>query len=252
MSALLIASKSEVEGHFRSIGEVICEHVDATAQVQIIADWNIAPLVMGVAGSGCETAQRNRGLDAPVAPIFLLKDGLWAWLGYREEWDSEPPAGRTQRFSFRSAGLSIHLGYRGFRYKPQMFRAEWAGWARWNNLQGESYQAGNAAHPHWQFDALESLKPDEREVLAATILDVLRSEADGVPAREFVPSGLTREDASELIGRHDISRIHFASAAVWWNDRPHDAHAHAPRAVRDVQKWLRQTLTYVNAELMRI
>lgn len=252
MSVPLIAPKSLVEGHLRSIGRILDEGVDSAARVQLSANWNIEPLVAGIVGEGCETIGRNRGLDAPVAPMLLLHNGMWAWLGYREEWDSEPAAGKTQRFSFRSAGLSVHFGYKNVRHKPQMFRAEWSGWARWGGKREAGYQGGNAAHPHWQFDALESLKPDSSDAKAATFLEILKSEGAGSPAREFSPGGMTREDVSEMIGVQELSRIHFASAAMWWNAEPHDLHAHSPKTAEDIQKWVRQTLAYIRNELRRL
>lgn len=252
MSAQLIAPKSLVESHFRSIGNILDEGVDTIARVQLNANWDIVPLVAGIVGEGCEMIERNRGPDVPVAPMMLLQNGIWAWLGYREEWDSEPAAGKTQRFSFRSAGLTIYFGYRNVRHKPQMFRAEWSGWARWGGKQEAGYQAGNAAHPHWQFDALESLKPDSSVARAETYLEILRSEAVGSPAREFIPSGMTREDVGEIIGVQELSRIHFASAAMWWSAEPNNLHAHSPKVVQDIQKWVQQTLAYINIELQRL
>ena len=153
----LRVTEASLAAHFGSIGAALGSKVDPAARVKLDADWSVVPLTAGLVGEGCEIISRNRGPDVPVAPMLLLESGLWAWVGYREEWDSEPPAGRVRRFSFRSAGLTIHFGYRNVRHKPQMFRAEWAGWARWNGTD-YGYQAGEAAHPHWQFDALESLK----------------------------------------------------------------------------------------------
>ena len=39
-----------------------------------------------------------------------LQQGLWARLGYREEWADERPNRNVRRFSFRSVGLTIHFG----------------------------------------------------------------------------------------------------------------------------------------------
>jgi len=167
--------------------KILNVYVDPSAKAKLEADWNVIPLVAGLVGKGCEATSRNRGSDIQVAPMLLLDSGLWAWIGYHEEWDAENPAGVTRRFSFRSVCLTVYFGYLNVLYKPQMFRAEWAGWARWNQTDF-SYQAGNAAHPHWQFDALESLKRDEVEKRAAVSMAVLRSEAQEAPAsyRQFL------------------------------------------------------------------
>jgi hypothetical protein len=184
-------------------------------------------------------------------PMLHLKSGLWAWLGYREDWDGEPSAGRVRRFSFRSAGLTVHFGYRNVRHKPQMFRAEWAGWARWNGTN-YSHQAGDAAHPHWQFDVLESLKRDDASERAATFLSVLKSEEGSAEPREFRPQTLDDDDVGDMIGVQELSRIHFASAAAWWKSQPGGIHAHAPSKAEDIQVWLRETLIYLLRELGRL
>lgn len=210
------------------------------------------PLVVGLVGVGCESALRNRGPDVLVAPMLHLEGGLWAWFSYREEWDGEPPAGRVKRFSFRAASLTVHFGYRNMRHKPQMFRAEWAGWARWNGSEF-GFQAGDAAHPHWQFDAIESLKRDEATERAAVFLSVLRSEEQETAApRDFSPPALTRGDVDDVIGAQELSRLHFASAAAWWKSAPNDRHVHAPSAPKDIQVWLKETLIYVLRELGRL
>jgi hypothetical protein len=41
-----------------------------------------------------------------------LQQGLWARLGYREEWADERPNRNVRRFSFRSEGLTIHFGWK--------------------------------------------------------------------------------------------------------------------------------------------
>lgn len=252
MSSPLHVPETSLVSHFATVDATLDAIVDHAARAKLVADWDIIPLVAGLVGEGCETTPRNRGPDVMVAPMLHLERGLWAWLGYREEWSGEPPAGRVRRFSFRSAGLTVHFGYRNVRYKPQMFRAEWAGWARWDGT-GYSYQAGDAAHPHWQFDALESLKRDDAAERAATFLSVLKSEEDEEETpRDFSPRGLSRSDVGDVIGVQELSRIHFASAAAWWKGAPNDVHAHAPSTVNDVQVWLRETLAYIVRELSRL
>jgi hypothetical protein len=173
--------------------------------------------------------------------MLLLEAGLWAWLGYREEWDSEPPAGPVRRFSFRSAGLNVHFDCRNVRHKPQMFRAEWAGWARWNGAN-YTYQVGQAAHPHWQFEALESLKRDDAAERAATFLSILRREEEEAEPREFSPQSISRENVGELIGMQELSRLHFASAAAWWKTSLSEAHVYSPSSLADIHAWVGRPL----------
>ena len=103
MPAPLVVPKASLITHFGSMEATLGTHVSSA---RIFADWNVVPLVVGLVDTECEYTARNRGPDVPVAPVLLLGGGLWAWVGYREEWGGEPLAGRTQRFSFRSAGLT--------------------------------------------------------------------------------------------------------------------------------------------------
>ncbi len=231
------------------MGPILASNVDPSAKVQLVANWDLAPVVAGLVGAGCETIFRNRGIPVPVAPMMVLRRGIWAWLGYREEWDSERPAKTVKRYSFRSAAITVHFGFRNNITKPQMFRAEWAGWARWNR-QSYGYQAGNAAHPHWQFDALDSLFKDDAAERANAFLELLEHEAMEEP-KEFSPQ-LDDDDLLNLVGSQRLSRIHFASAAAWWRGLPQDAHAHAPSTVGEVQDWVRKCLSYVTVELHRL
>jgi hypothetical protein len=143
----------------------------------------------------------------------------------------------------------VHFGWKNDLFKPQMFRAEWAGWADWG---GNSYgfQAANAGHPHWQFDALESL-PDAHAAERATMLRDLLSEAVEPEVRDFSPQ-LASSDVRDVVTAQKISRIHFASAAAWWKPAPHDEHAHGPVTARDVESWVQRSLEYLNTELERL
>ncbi|MFC2252620.1 hypothetical protein ACETRX_23490 [Labrys portucalensis] len=145
--------------------------------------------------------------------------------------------------------MTIHFGWKFDKYKPQMFRAEWAGWANWDGID-LGYQAGDAAHPHWQFDALESLSEVGATERAAILRDILAdSERGGV--RDFVPQ-LPSNDVRDLVSQQQLSRIHFASAAAWWKASPHCDHAHSPERVKDLEVWLHQSLSYLSSELDRL
>ena len=165
---------------------------------------------------------------------------------------SEPTSGKTRRYSYRSTGLTIHLGFRNILHKPQMLRAEWAGWARWN---GQSYdqQAGNAGHPHWQFDGVGSLRPgNSGELTAREYLEVLSGEAQTVEPRAFIPEGIESSDINEIIGLKDFGRLHLASVAAWWRKAPEDIHTHFPSSASDVETWVKKTIDYTVGELDRL
>lgn len=214
------------------------------------ADWSVDPLVAGMVGRECEFVTRNRGGQIPAARILSLGDELWAWVSYREEWERPPRT--TQQFSFRSAGLTVFFGYTNRKCKAQVFRAEWSGWAIWNGTD-YGYQAGNAAHPHWQFDALESLTREASVNRAADDLRAtIRDEGQETETQDFGPPSIASREIRDLLSTQHLSRIHFASAAPWWQDSSKEVHVHSPQSSTDIQVWVGQTLKYVRRELTRL
>ena len=252
MPSPLVASEQKVLQHFSRVSDRLVSQVDTTAQPQVIADWDIVPLVGGLVGKGCERTSRNRGADVSVTPLVHINDGLWAWIGYVEEWDEEPSAGRTRRFSFRNVGVTVHFGFKSDLHKPQMFRAEWAGFARWNGSSDWTFQAEGAGHPHWQFDALESLQGDDTSKKAQDLLEILQSEIEEAEPRDFVPQPLEQNDVEELLSLQQLSRIHFASAASWWNNSSEQPHIQAPKSLNDIETWVDKTIQYISQELVRL
>ncbi|MEP4164129.1 hypothetical protein [Maricaulis sp.] len=239
-----------MEAHFKLVAEILSELVDVHAQVDVEVNWSMSPAVAALAGEGCERISRNRGrAGVLVAPLKHLGQGLWAWLSYREEWSYGREIGGRKRFIFRSASMTVHFGWKFDAYKPQMFRAEWAGWADWGGAE-LGYQAGEAGHPHWQFDALESLSEEGASERAAMLRKIL-SDGDHGGVRDFIPQ-LPTDDVRDLVSHQQLSRIHFASAAAWWKASPNCDHAHSPDRVKDLQVWLRQTISYLSSELDRL
>ena len=252
MSSVFVITEQALDRHFESLKAIIDRSVDTGVETGLIAEWGVAPVPVGLVGKGCEIAARNRGGDAHVAPLFGFSGGIWAWLGFYQEWAREGSAKGTRRkYSYRSTTLSIHLGFPNIRHKPQIFRAEWAGWAKWN---GGTYgaQAGNAGHPHWQFDAVESLRRQETEESVRTYLAVLKEEADGAEARTFSPNAVQSSEIDDLVWAMDFSRIHFASVAPWWKGAPDDRHAYFPASVGDVEAWVQRTIEYTLEEFDRL
>ncbi|WP_227420035.1 hypothetical protein [Roseitranquillus sediminis] len=174
-----------------------------------------------------------------------LRDDLWVWLGYREEWER----GERETLRFRTVSLTVHFGLKADRFKPQMFRLEWSGWADWTR-GSLSFQGGNAGHPHWQFDALESLADDGSAERADMLRELLRNDTEDT-VREFAPQ-LPESDVRDLVSRQALSRIHFPSAAAWWNEPPRDSHAHSPGRSADVRSWIERSLSYLAGELARL
>ncbi|MBX6367344.1 MAG: hypothetical protein IRZ04_05140 [Rhodospirillales bacterium] len=251
MAAPLIVTEAQVNAHFKRMNEILASAVDLSAKTQVTVDSASPPLVGGLTGAGCEFITRNRGLRVPVAPFLQLQHGVWAWLGYREEWDYERPVRNIRRFSFRTVGLTIHFGLRNSLFKPQMFRGEWAGWAKWGG-KDYGFQAADAGHPHWQFDALDSLPDESFPERAAELRELLSVENDGnLDVKEFSPQ-LTVPEIRAVVTAQKLSRIHFASAAAWWKPKPHDDHAHGPISEADIENWVRHTLHYLRRELQRL
>ena len=244
MSTPLAAKEALLSQHLASVEGILRNHVDGDSGAKLSANPNQRPLVASLVGTESEYAERSRGPRTPVARTLLLGKGLWAWISYREEWDSARQAGRTKRFSFRSAGLTIHFGYRYSLYKPQMFRADWT-------TEGASDQSeDHPANPHWHFDALESLKRDETEQRAAEIrANLIMEERECVP-RSFSPH-MAQNDVRNVVSVQKLSKLHFASAACWWKSDS-APHVQGPAEVRDIQAWVQGTLEHLAGELRRL
>jgi hypothetical protein len=85
LSAPLITTQPKLGMHFARTGDVLAAAVDISVKVGVGVDWALSTVEGGLNGAGCEQISRNRGLRVPVAPMLHLQQGLWAWLGYKEE-----------------------------------------------------------------------------------------------------------------------------------------------------------------------
>ena len=251
MISQLIVSRNKLESHFREVEKILQKHANMSAVPKLNTDWLTNSVVSGIVGAGCEVIHRNRGRSAQVAPAWAVSDDIQAWIGYREEWVLEPPAGATSRYSFKSTGVTIHFGSIGELNKPQMFRAEWSGYAKWS---GDSYkfQAGNAGHPHWQFDAIDSLSFEDNSNEVQNIIRDLKSVDSEQTPREFSEEMISSPNPDNLTCAKKLSRIHFASAAPWWKKDDLASHAHSPGYPGDISKWLDRSLIYISEELVRL
>ena len=246
----LYATEAQLRQHFDRTAARLDATVDISAKARLGFNQDTDPAVAGLEGEGCEPVARNRGGRTLVAPWVKLEQDLWAWLGYHEEWSHEPAQGGRRRYSFRSLGMTIHFGVRGDLFKPQMFRAEWSGWAKWSNDGGYGFQAGEAGHPHWQFDALDSLPDQEAVDRAAQLREEIRMGVQEV----VLDFGAQRpeSDTRDIVTSQPLSRIHFASAAAWWKPPPQDEHAHGPSRLLELETWGERALAYMIAELGRL
>ncbi|MCY3808179.1 MAG: hypothetical protein OXG58_01880 [Gemmatimonadetes bacterium] len=147
--------------------------------------------------------------------------------------------------------MTVHFGYCNNQHKPQMFRAEWAGWARWNGTDF-GYLGKYCGHPHWHIDAVDSLRDDASIDAAAELLAVLKDEEQGMEPQDFSAPLVEPETIRELISNRKLSRIHFHSAASWWEHPSRDVHVHSPKVEGEIQLWIGKTLTYVVRELARL
>ncbi len=200
-------------------------------------------LWIGLHGLMCERVSRNRGADTDVVRLCTLPSDLHAWLGLREVWNIDRG---SRPFVFREVSLTVHCGKIGELVKPQLLRLEWSGVLNWHNF-GPSFQTPGAGYPHWQLDVLESLAAENgRE--KTTFSDSATEVAEEFGAAEEVL------DLPSMLSSITIERMHLASAAHWW--MPPDAagqslHAHAPRDVAGVSRWVIESVKYLRQELAR-
>jgi hypothetical protein len=174
-----------------------------------------------------------------VAPLQRISGDVFAWVGLDEVWTS---VAGTLPFAFKQLGITIHFGLINDPVKPQAFRAEWAGVADWGGGSGLGFQSPGAGHPHWQFDALESL----RAVEAAAAFEPEPSElVEAFDADVAIPD--------LLLDAITIERMHFASVAPWWRSTPTDTpvHVHAPADEQALTRWTAGCLEYLKQELGR-
>ena len=248
MPTPLTLSEGALRQHVGAVEASIRSIVDARVGLDI-PNFGVGSVTANLNGQDCEWVSRNRGPGAYVAPIRDMGNELWAWLGLQEDWVREGSRTRRQ-YSFRSIGLTIHFGYKNEAVKPQMFRAEWSGWAKWNASQ-YGFQGGSTSHPHWQFDALESLTPPIDS--AGVEADLVRLRSGGATGvGEFGEDSLGKASIEAAIRSRKLSRIHFPSAAAWWMKTPRNLHAHSPTSDNEIEVWARETLCYTLQELERV
>ncbi len=236
--------------HFAHTNTSLRKALSKGDDIVIDETWSQNIVTAGLAGPGCERISRNRGGSDNITDILAVTPDLLAWLGYNEKWSFSGVVGGANTYSFRQISFTVYLGWRGDQIKPQLFRAEWAGFAEWT--KGTSgFQAKNAGHPHWQFDALESVLTENGAEDAEAFLELLREESEEPAAKEFEPQP-ANDVILDVVRAQKLSRIHFASAAAWWVPETDRRHAHSPKNVQQLRDWSSNTLNYIIQELGRL
>lgn len=245
MTGTLEVTERDLGQHLVQASKILLDSIDRRVDARLVTEFAGETIVAGLVGSGCESIDRAFGGRSNVIAFLALQDPLIAWLSYQECWRILPRRGKNREF--RSASLSVYFGLENETYKPQVFRAEWAGWAKWKAKAEPSFQS-DAGHPHWQFDALDSLSEDNAELRRQT-LEILRDSDDEEPVRDFDPSAVKVRD---LVLAQGLSRVHFPSAAAWWRPPPDNGHAFAPGSTMELRYWLNHTLRYLKSELVAL
>ena len=237
----LRATKAQLDRRWVTLGVLLSANLDRGRRtIAIEAEYQASGVWTGLRGNGVERIERNRGV-ASVVPFASLPVGLSAWLGYQEVWDQE--SGRTP-FVFRQAALTVHIGEVGDPLKPQLLRLEWPGLRDWDR-SGVGFQSSGAGHPHWQIDLFESLHATHD---LPAFKPELVEELEDFDTIAAVPS------LSDRITGLTFERMHLASAAPWWSDRPAEFefhHLNAPTDEAALSRWLGAAVTYIRQEMSR-
>lgn len=237
----LRATRGQLDRRWTTLGPLLCAVLGLRERaIAIDAQYSGEAVWTGLRGA-IERIDRNRGV-ASVVRFASLPNDLHAWLGYQERWDME---GGRLPYAFREAGITIHIGEIGDPFKPQLLRLEWPGLRDWNRA-GVGFQAPGAGHPHWQIDLFESMRQPAPEPRF--------DESSEDEVEEFDPmTGVT--PLAERITALAFERMHLASAAPWWSDRPAEFEQHhlnaPPLDQADLSRWVGCAVAYIRQELAR-
>lgn len=247
LQPLIYNKYSLLTSHFKKTENMLSELVNAGPSMRLDAKRVSNTVYAELIGGGCEKTRRNMGgREVRVAPIMDVGHELWAWLGYREEWDYEKVRNNREEYIFNSASLTIYFGLKEENYKPQMFRAEWVRWGK----DGFDRSAGEAGHPHWHFDALKSLHSGVKD---GTFTGIGHDgQGNDAGSNENDMDQQIVNNTWDLIFRKSVDRIHFASAGYWWGEALRHGHAHSPERPEDLREWLRGSISYLSSELNRV
>lgn len=237
----LRANKAQLDQHWTTLTDILNINLGPRARATSIdPEYQGTGVWTGLRGIDVERIDRNRGV-ASVVPLASFPGGLAAWLGYQEVWDLE--SGRFP-FAFRQASLTVHVGEVGDPIKPQLLRLEWPGLRDWDR-SGVGFQSPGAGHPHWQIDLFESL----RDLHKRSAFNL-----ESVEEVERFDDIFAAPTLSDRIAGLTFERMHLASAAPWWSNRPAEFglhHLHAPLNQAELSRWVGAAIAYIRQELSR-
>lgn len=203
-------------------------------QIEVYAEVLGSEAFVYLGGRASEVIERNMGRKHRVVKLCALSDDMFIWVGFRERWAQTQ---KGKKLSFIEAGVTFHAGRQGELMKPQLMRSEWVG------RRGSGRQ-GNAGHPHWQIDLLETIRNQVEE-------DFIQRENrfDATYSEESQPNVMAVQSSRDLL---DIpfERLHLASAAAWWRG-PSVTISHAPATMQELDHWIVGSVSYTRREFLR-
>lgn len=235
----LTAREGELQRRWAALGTMF-NVLAGSDQIRLNQEFVESAYWVGIVGGPSEVVQREFGQDR-VVPVHKFTEDVFAWVGFREVWDQ---IGQARNFAFRSIGITLYLGRQGESAKPQVLRSEWPGVRDWRGL-GPDFQTPNAAMPHWQVDVLRQLAEDRRREVPAFAAE---DEVVDFSAEEV------RADATGMLERLTLERMHLASSAPWWEKRVPpalEAHVNAPITLEGLNNWTIGCIKYLHQELGR-
>lgn len=238
--APLLKTKGELEARSKIVASELARLLETTsASLQFHPEFVSETAVSELQGTATEMTQaRNWGRSTQVVKLCEFGGCGHAWISLRERWNFAEFRGGRPFYAFESAGITVFAGESGQMDKVQIIRAEWAGYT--DRGTGASFQAGGAAHPHWQIDLFETLRGASDDVVRFGEQSAVRS---------FPASGTTL-GLKEKLQLAPFERFHFASAAHWWNREGEGCdHQHAPADTDEISRWILGSIGYVREQL---
>jgi hypothetical protein len=249
-------TRARIEQHWGTLADSLRDVLPRAKNLSFTSASAVREFKGVLIASNTFRASRQRGGDMPVVPLVVgIDDSPRYCVGYAEEWEDRSGA---RPLRFKAANLTFFTTASADERPIQLFRAEWPGVREWTR-EAVGFQSPGAAHPHWQFDALEHyLSEEQRRLRVRRALDVLERPSED--AEEFGPAVL--DTAAELVAQDeavDISwaAVHFAAGARWperpW-DGSHDVtapHVSSPSGLANIRNWVLSTVLYVREELLK-
>lgn len=186
-------------------------------------------------GPASEVIERNLGSKHRVVRLCALTRDIFAWAGYREQWQRLE---RERSFRFVSAGFTFHAGRQGELHKPQMIRSEWV------SKRSPAFDS-MIGHPHWQVDVLDTIRRQSMWEAA-----YFGDDTESNFTASFRENGPTDQVVQSFLNL-PIERMHLASAAAWWR-RPQVDIAHSPKSITELDRWVVGCIAYIRKEFARL